>query len=158
MKAVLFSIILLFAFNGCESQAERDARIAQEARETLLAELEAKAAAEAKAQKAEESNSTLLRMGISKSDGVITIDTNKTKTYFERMAQQFSKEMHKFSKEFKEGKIDQENAGIEADETQIHIDLNKTEHFLEKWGKKMQDFTQEFDMLLDELDSNESNQ
>lgn len=152
IKALFLSIILILAFNGCESQAERDARIAQEAREELLAELKAKEEAEAKAREMREADSTLLRMGISKKDSVITIDTNKTKGFFEQLGRQVTREVKRFEEEFDEGK----GAGIEANESEIHIDLHKSEHFLEKWGAKMQEFADELDSLSKELDGNET--
>lgn len=99
-----------------------------------------------------ESNSTLLRMGISKEDGVITIDTNKTKGFFERIGQQVTREVKRFAEDLDEGR----GAGIEANESQIRIDLHKSEHFLEKWGRKMQDFADELESLSEELDQNET--
>ncbi|MGC9351467.1 MAG: hypothetical protein ACP5D3_05720 [Sulfurovum sp.] len=99
-----------------------------------------------------ESNSTLLRMGISKEDGVITIDTNKTKGFFERIGQQVTREVKRFAEDLDEGR----GAGIEANESQIRIGLHKSEHFLEKWGRKMQDFADELKSLSEELDQNET--
>ena len=143
---------MILVFNGCESQSERDARIAKQAKEELLAELKAKEKAEAQAQKMREANSTLLRMGISKEDGVITIDTNKAKGFFEQMGKQVTREVKKFQEEFDEGK----GAGIEANESEIHIDLHKTEHFLERWGEQMQEFADELDALSEEMDTNKT--
>ncbi|MDM5272530.1 hypothetical protein PGH07_10115 [Sulfurovum sp. zt1-1] len=140
------------AFNGCESQSERDSRIAKEAKAELLAELKAKEEAEKKAQKMYDANSTLLRMGISKKDGVITIDTNKTKNFFDHMGKQLTHEVKRFKKEFNEGK----GAGIEANETDIHIDLHKTENFLERWGEQMQEFANDLDAFSKELDNNQT--
>ena len=148
IKTLLLSILLILTFNGCESQSERDARIAQEAREALLAELEAKEEAE----KMRESNSTLRRMGISKQDGVITIDTNKTKNFFDEMGKQITRQVEAFSEDIDEGR----GAGIEANESQIHIDLHKTGNFLERWGKKMEEFADELEDLSKEFDNNES--
>jgi hypothetical protein len=148
IKKLLVSTLLILAFNGCESQSERDARIAQEARESLLAELKAKEEAEKK----RESNSTLRRMGISKEDGVITIDTNKTKNFFDEMGKQITRQMKEFSEDLDEGK----GAGIEANESQIRIDLHKTGNFLERWGKKMEEFADELEDLSKEFDNNKS--
>ncbi|MDD2451782.1 hypothetical protein [Sulfurovum sp.] len=148
IKTLLLSILLILAFNGCESQSERDARIAQEAREALLAELKAKEEAE----KQRESNATLWRLGISKEDGVITIDTNRTKNFFDEMGKQITRQVEAFSEDLDEGR----GAGIETNESQIHIDLHKTGDFLERWGKKMEAFADELEDLSKEFDNNES--
>lgn len=99
-----------------------------------------------------ESNSTLRRMGISKQDGVITIDTNRTKDFFDDLGKQVAHQMKQFSEDLDEGR----GAGIEANESQIHIDLYKTEHFLERWEKKMQEFADALEDLSKEFDNNET--
>lgn len=99
-----------------------------------------------------ESSSTLFRMGISKQDGVITIDTNKTKNFFDEMSKEITLQVEAFSEDLDEGR----GAGIEANESQIHIDLHKTGDFLERWGKKMEKFADELEDLSKEFDNNES--
>lgn len=150
MKHILFSLILLLAFSGCqdkkEDQAQRDAKIAQEARAELLKE-------QAEAKKKSEQNSTYSKIGITSEDGKITIDTNKTKSYFKDLAHQMKTKMDKMSKDLEKGIIKNEEAGIEMDETHINIDLNKTKTFLETWGKKMQGFVKEFDEIAKEFDN-----
>ena len=148
IKTLLLSLLLVFAFNGCESRSERDARIAQEAREALLAELKAKEEAE----KEHKSHSTLWRMGISKEEGVITIDTNRTKNFFDKMGKEITRQAEAFSEDLDEGR----GAGIEANESRIQIDLHKTGDFLERWGKKMEEFADELEDLSKEFDTNES--
>ncbi len=142
MKYVLLSIFILFSLSGCqdkkEDQAQHDAKIAQEARDQLLKEQ-----AEEK-QKAEQ-NSTYAKVGITSKDGKITIDTNKTKSYFQDLALQVKTKVEKMSKDFEKGIIKNDEAGIEVDETHINIDLNKTKSFLDNWVKKMQGFIKEFD-------------
>lgn len=159
MRSLFFSILLLFSFTACENRSEtqtqRDARIAQEAREALMAELKAKEEAE---KKAHEKNSTLFKIGISKEENVITIDTNKTKHFFEEIGEKLSKQMEQLSKEAEEGKFSHQEAGIEADEKHIVIDINKTESFLDKWIQKMQNFAKELDELLKAFDNQESQQ
>ena len=99
-----------------------------------------------------ESSSTMRRMGISKEDGVITIDTNKTKNFFDEMGKQITRQMKKFSEDLDEGR----GAGIEANESQIRIDLHKTGNFLERWGKKMEEFADELEDLSKEFENNET--
>ena len=79
MRHLLISLILLLSFTGCEDQeqqAEHDAKIAQQARAELLAELKAKK------ERTDNNASKLHKMGITMEDGTIIIDTNKTKDFF----------------------------------------------------------------------------
>jgi len=61
--------------------------------------------------------------------------------------------MEKMSKDLEDGFIKNDEAGIEMNETHIHIDLNKTKSFLDTWGKKMQEFAKEFDDIAKEFDT-----
>ncbi len=153
MKHILLTIFLLFSLSGCqdkkEDQAQHDAKIAKEARTQLLKEQ-----AEAKQKQEElEKNNKYSKIGITKEDGKIIIDTNKTKSYFKDIAHQMKTKMDKISKDLKKGIVKNEEAGIEMDETHINIDLNKTKTFLDIWGKKMQGFVKEFDELAKEFDN-----
>jgi hypothetical protein len=153
MKHTLLSLLILFSLSGCqdkkEDQTQHDAKIAQEARDQLLKEQsEAK-----KKQEAEEKNSNLSQIGIASKDGKIIIDTNKTKSYFKDLAHQMKTKMDKMSKDLEKGIVKNEEAGIEMDETHINIDLNKTKHFLDTWGKKMQEYVKGFDEVAKEFDT-----
>ena len=152
MKYTLLSILILFSLSGCqdkkEDQAQHDARVAQEARAQLLKE-------QAEAKKKSEQNSTYAKIGITSKDGKITIDTNKTKSYFKDLAQQMKTKMDKMSKDLEKGIVKNDEAGIEVDETHINIDLNKTKSFLDNWGKKMQGFVKEFDNIAKEFNNQE---
>ena len=155
MKHILFSLILLLSFSGCqdkkEEQAQHDAKIAQEARAQLLKEQQA--AEEAKKKQEEfEKNNKFSKIGITTEDGKIIIDTNKTKSYFQDLAHQMKTKMDKMSKDLEKGIVKNEEAGIEMNETHINIDLNKTKSFLDTWGKKMQEFVKEFDDIAKEFD------
>jgi hypothetical protein len=156
MKHILFSLILLLSFSGCqdkkEEQAQHDAKIAQEARAQLLKEQQA--AEEAKKKQEEfEKNNKFSKIGITTEDGKIIIDTNKTKSYFQDLAHQMKTKMDKMSKDLEKGIVKNEEAGIEMNETHINIDLNKTKSFLDTWGKKMQEFVKEFDDIAKEFDT-----
>ena len=153
MKHILLSILLLFFLSGCqdkkEDQAQRDAKIVQEARTELLKEQ-----AEAKKKQEElEKNNKFSKIGITSEDGRIIIDTNKTKSYFKDLAHQMKTKMDKMSKDLEKGIVKNEEAGIEMDERHINIDLNKTKTFLDIWGKKMQGFVKEFDEIAKEFDN-----
>lgn len=154
MRHLLIMLMLLFAFTGCEDreqlakdQAAHDAKIAQQARAELLAELEA--------EKVQEKNETkLTQMGVHMDDGIITIDTNKTKDFFRDLNEKMAVQIKKFSDDLEKGIIENKEAGVEMKEQHIHIDLNKTQNLLQDWGKKMQLFMQEFDDMTNSLDTN----
>lgn len=156
MRHLLIVLMLLFSFTGCEDkeqlakeQAVHDAKIAQQARAELLAELEAK-----KAQLQETNETKLSRMGVHMDDGIITIDTNRTKDFFKELNEKMAVQIKKISEDLEKGIIETKEAGIEMKEQHIHIDLNKTQNFLQEWGEKMQIFMQEFEDIAKNLDTN----
>ncbi len=158
MRHLLMSLILLLSFTGCENkeqqakqQAEHDAKIAQQARAALLAELEAKK------DFPDNNASKLHKMGISMEDGTITIDTNKTKDFFREMNKKMGEQMKKLSDDMEKGVVETKEAGIEINEQYIHIDLNKTQDMLINWGKQIQVFVQEFDAMAKTLETNNTN-
>ncbi len=154
MRYLLISLILLLSFTGCEDkeqQAKHDAKIAQQARETLLAEIKAKKDLQDK------NTSKLNNMGINMEDGTITIDTNKTKDFFRDLNKKMGEQMKKLSDDLEKGVVETKEAGIEINEQHIHIDLNKTQELLIDWGKKIQVFVQEFDEMAKTLEINSTN-
>jgi len=155
-KHILFSLILLLSFSGCqdkkEEQAQHDAKVVQEARAQLLKEQKAEEEAKKKQEELEKNNK-FSKIGITSEDGKIIIDTNKTKSYFKDLAHEMKTKMDKMSKDLEKGIVKNEEAGIEANETHINIDLNKTKSFLDTWGKKMQGFVNEFDDIAKEFDT-----
>jgi hypothetical protein len=186
MRYLLITLTFLLTFTGCqdkehldkEAQAKHDAQIAQNARAEVLAELKAKylqekenqekKLSEAKLQKIEtvtsekatvtdEKNVKLNQMGIHMEKDSITIDTNKTKEFFNDLSKKLDLEMKKISDDLEKGIIETKEAGVEINDEHIHIDLNKTQNMLEDWGKKIQIFVQEFDDIAKNLDNNDSN-
>ncbi|GIU01151.1 hypothetical protein TSL6_16570 [Sulfurovum sp. TSL6] len=158
MRHLLIMLTLLLSFAGCEDkeQAAHDAQIAQHARAELLAELEAEKAL--KQKESQEKNETKLsKMGVHMDDGIITIDTNKTKDFFRDLNQKMAVHIKKISDDLEKGIIETKEAGVEMNEQHIHIDLNKTQNLLQDWGKKMQIFVQEFEEVAQTLETNESN-
>jgi hypothetical protein len=154
LRHLLISLILLLSVTGCEDQeqqAAHDARIAQQARAELLAELQAKK------QLTEDNASKLHKMGITMEDGTIIIDTNKTKDFFRDMNQKMGVQMKKLSDDMEKGVVETKEAGIEINEQYIHIDLNKTQDLLTEWGKRIELFVHEFDEMAKTLEINSSN-
>ena len=150
---ITITLVSLLFLSGCqESQKEHDAKVAQQAKEELLKELKAKEEAQRKKEAELEKQSKLSQMGFRKtSDGKIIIDTNKTKSYFQNLAQQMQTKVEQMNKELESGNIKEEEAGIEVNQTHINIDLNKTKNFLDIMGKKMQGYVKEFESVVQEL-------
>jgi len=152
MRTLLMSLFIFFVLSGCdnhtETQSQRDARIAKEAKAELLAELKAEEKAKKKEREAREKNSTLFKIGIYQEGDTITIDTNKTSNFFKDLSQQITREMKKFSDEMEKG--------IEVDENHIQIDLNKTGNILDKWHQKMQNFANEINAISKSLEQNKT--
>lgn len=155
MRYLFFTLILLFSLTGCqdkEQQAKHDAKVAQQAKKELLAEIKAKEEARIKAIEEAQKDSRLSKAGITIDDGKIIIDTNKTKDFFENMAQNIDTKFKKVTIDIKKGMLDDDEMGISIDEGHINIDLNKTKGFFETLGKKIQDFMKEFDAMIKEID------
>jgi len=160
MKHLLLTFILLLSFTGCQdkkndakAQAEHDAKIAAAARAEVRAEYEAKQSAE-KAQAEAQKNTKLNQMGIDMHNGTITIDTNKTKDFFNALNTKMEMQMKKISDDLQKGIIDAQEEGIQISDERITIDLNKTKNLLEVWGKKIQNFAKEFDEVAQTLEMN----
>ena len=159
MRHFIIMLALLLSLTGCEDreqlakdQAAHDAKIAQQARAELLAEIEAQKEALKKSQ--EENETKLGQMGFRMEDGIITIDTNRTKDFFRALNEKMAAEIEKISEDLKKGVIEKKEAGVEMKDQQLHIDLNKTRDLLDEWGKYMQIYMQEFHDMTKPLDTN----
>lgn len=126
----------------------------QAKKEAFLKEEAAKKAAQEHLAKEKIANAKLSNVGVHVEEDTITIDTKKTKDFFEQLGKTFQDKIQKMTKELDKGIINEEDAGVKIDETHINIDLNKTKDFLETWGKKMQGFVKEFDSMAKEMDAN----
>ena len=102
-------------------------------------------------------NAQLNQMGIHMEKESITIDTNKTKAFFNDLSKKLNVQMKKISDDLEKGIIDTKEAGIEINEQHIHIDLNKTQNMFEVWGKKIQAFVEEFDEITNNIENNDTN-
>ena len=158
MRRIIPIIAIAAALSGCQQKSSQeqkahDAKVAQQAREQLLKELEAKKEAEQEAVLKAKQQSRLAPMGVTTTpDGKIIIDTNKTKSYFKMMAQKMKAKADKLTKEMQQGIIEEKEAGVEVSDEKIVVDLNKTKGFMEKWVKKMEGFVKEMDEVAKTLD------
>ncbi len=191
MRYLLVTLTLLLSLTGCqdkkqldeEAQAKHDAKIAQQARAEVLADLQAGKVQIEKLQKEvtqvqalpednlnqtqthtkeekhslEHKNAQLNQMGIHMEKDSITIDTNKTKEFFNDLSKKLNVQMKKISDDLGKGIIETKEAGVEINEEHIHIDLNKTQSMLEDWGKKIQVFVEGFDDITNNIENNDTN-
>ncbi len=180
MRHILISLILLLSFTGCqekeqqssEAPAKHDSKTAADTRAEVLAEFEAEKkaqlaqvqATEAKIKalkvspptkpQTEKEEDKLSNMGVKMDNDVITIDTNKTKTFLKDLSKRMEKQMKKISHDLDKGIIEAKEAGVDINNGHINIDLNKTQDLFESWSKKIQVFTNEFDNISKSLDTN----
>ena len=98
-------------------------------------------------------NTKLAPVGVEVDNHKITIDTQKTKDFFEQLSKTFEKKINKIAQDLEKGTLEEKDAGVKIDDTHINIDLNKTKEYLESWGKKMQDFVQAFDGIEKSMDT-----
>ena len=155
-KNILILLSLLFALSGCnnaqENQSAHDAKVAAQAKAELRAELKAEQEAKAKQHEIDvQQDNKLAHMGITTTNGKLIIDTNKTKSFFQKMAENFKVKADKFAKDMENGTVDNKEAGIEMSDDNIHIDLNKTKSFLDNWGKTIQGYMKEFQTMSEDL-------
>jgi len=96
----------------------------------------------------------LSNMGINVKEGVISIDTNKTRDFFKTLSNTMNAKIEKVNNDIEKGILDIKNAGIKINNEHINIDLNKTKELLDTWSQKMQIFVQEFDSFSQNIDKN----
>lgn len=178
MRYILISLILLFSFAGCQekeqqsskAQTKHDTKTAEETRAEVLAEFEAEKKAQLAQVKATEAKIKALKIsptsesqkekdklsqvGVTMDNDVLTIDTNKTKTFLKDLSKKMEKQMKKISHDLDKGIIEAKEAGVDINNGQINIDLNKTRDLFESWSKKIQVFANEFDEVAKSLDEN----
>jgi len=154
----MITLAILLSLAGCqdkqEAQAEHDAQVAAQAKAELRAEL--KKEQEERARQKEtmvQKENRLSHIGITTDNGKLIIDTNKTKSYFQKLAEKLKTHADKFAKDLENGDINNSEAGVVVTETKINIDLNKTKNFLDTWGKTIEQYTNEFKKMTEELNS-----
>jgi len=87
------------------------------------------------------------KIGFDAKDGVISLDTNKTKGYFKELGENIKDTSKALSKDIKENtlKVTKE-IGIEMDKNgSLKIDPNKTKSFMEDMGDKMENIVNDVD-------------
>ncbi len=149
IQKTIIAFVMILSFTACqdsnESQAKHDAKIVAEARSELRAELEKENQEKAKLKQIEiEKNNSMAHIGITTNNGKLTIDTNKTKYFFQQMAKNLAEHADKFTKDLEKGEIDNKEAGIEMNNNHINIDIEKTKSFLEHWDKSIEGYAVEF--------------
>jgi len=93
----------------------------------------------------------LSKLGLEIKGESVTIDINKTKSFFDNFAKILGKQIGKMTIELADGISDSNKTGIAIDEEHINIDMNKTQQFLDNLDKKMQGFVKEFDKIAEEF-------
>jgi hypothetical protein len=176
MKHLLIILLtILFFFTGCEDkkphtaqQTKQDTKIlpapkipvkkelTKQAEKTIeqsipsvKVAIEKTQAPMVQATHTEKNVTKLNRIGITIDNGIITIDTNKTKDFLGNLNAKMKSQIKKISDDLKKGIIDTKEAGIQINEKNIHIDLNKTKNLLDVWSKKIATFTKAFDTVID---------
>ena len=92
-------------------------------------------------------------LGVSQKDGVITIDTNKTKSFLEGIVKKLENGVKDAQSTIKNNRVDSaEDAGITITKDKISIDINKTEKFLNRWRSTMEDAVNQMDEAIQEVE------
>jgi uncharacterized lipoprotein NlpE involved in copper resistance len=156
MKQIITVTILLLSLTACQNSKEKqeahDAKIIAQARAELLTELQEKKILKEKEALKDVKENKLSHLGITNKDGTLSINTNQTKAYFKNIADNIQKSIHKYKTNMKNGVIYEREAGIEINTTHINLDLNKTKNFLDHWGRKVNEYIQEFKKLTKDID------
>ena len=152
MKKIIAVTILLLSLTACqnakEKQEEHDSKIAEQARAELLAELKKE-----KEEKIEiNKDDKFSHLGITTTNGTLSINTNQTKAYFQDIADNIHNSVNKYKEDMKKGVINEKEAGIEVNKTHINIDLNKTKSFLNSWSKKLDVYFKDFKKLTTDIE------
>ena len=154
MKPII-ALLFLLTFASAQTETTKPDALAQAKLDLLkaqekLRQLEENSTTSQKTN-SEKTTEKLSKIGIEVKDEVITIDTNKTKNFFDTFAKAIGKQLGKMTVELGEGITDSNKTGVDINDQHINIDMNKTQHFLENLDKKMQSFVKEFDKIAKEF-------
>jgi len=152
MRHLLIALILLLSLAGCQDK-EKEAQIQAEHDAQIAKRVRAEVQAEYKAEQLKRENTKFNKVGINVNDGIITIDTNKTKDFFKQFSKKMEAKMKKISDDLRQDIIDSKETGINIDNKHVNIDLNKTKTYLEDLTKNIQVFAHEFDNISKDLDN-----
>lgn len=172
----IFLLLMMLSITACESKEEIEkAQEAEAFKQAQLAEVEESINAQKRAETIvsktpqlhkesltisdinstqEENRSIINNLGFSMDDGRLIIDTKKAKAFFTQLADN----LKSTDKKLQEGNLTiTKPMGIEVNKTTINIDINKTESYLNILGKKMGQFSQEFESFTKTLQSDNNN-
>ncbi len=97
--------------------------------------------------------STAATLGITVEDDKIIIDTRQTKDFLRGIGDKMKHSFQKIENSLRKEKISSPNeTGIIVNDTSIQIDLNKTEHFMEKWMRSMESVVNELNKTMGEIE------
>ena len=100
-------------------------------------------------KKVEEAKSPSALLGVSQRDGLIIIDTNKTKHFLRGIANSLKSGVKNAHDTIKRNRVDSiEDIGISIGKNKISIDINKTEKFLNRWKNSMEDAVNQMDEAI----------
>jgi len=91
-------------------------------------------------------------LGITVEDDKIIIDTRQTKDFFRGIGEKMKHSFQKIGDNLRKERISSpDETGIIINDTTIRIDLNKTEHFMEKWMRSMESVVEELNETMKEI-------
>jgi len=150
--ASLTVLLSLFVFTGCEDnnrqedETKNKPHISQALKEKIT-----KPSADIQVKKRDVT--TAESLGISVDDGKIIIDTKQTRDFFHGIGQKLKKGMNNIKVNLKKKEASSSSeTGIVVTKTSMHIDLNKTKNFMEKWIKSMESVVQEVDRTMSDIE------
>ena len=150
--ALLTVLLSLFVFTGCEDnnrqeyETKNKPHISQALKEKIT-----KPSADIQVKKRDVT--TAESLGISVDDGKIIIDTKQTRDFFHGIGQKLKKGMNNIKEDLKKKEVGSSSeTGIVVTKTSMHIDLNRTKNFIEKWIKSMESVIQEVDRTMSDIE------
>ncbi|GEM_PF-6147982 len=143
MKINHILLLLGILFYGCKSSAEHDAKVAQEARAELIAEIEA--------NRTQTQKQTIWEnAGITKKNQTITIDLNRTKNFIQDTTAVIAMEAIEITQEIKTA---QEKA-IHVTKDTIQVDLNQTKSLFDSLQQKVDALKEQLEVIMEDLEDN----
>ncbi len=92
-------------------------------------------------------------LGISVDDEKIIIDTKQTKDFFHTIGEKLKESAYKIEESLRNERVESsDETGITITETTMHIDLNKTKNFMEKWVKSMESVVEELNRTMSDIE------
>ena len=150
--ALLTVLLSLFVFTGCEDnnrqeyETKNKPHISQALKEKITKPSTA-------TQVKKRDLTTAESLGISVDDGKIIIDTKQTIDFFHSIGQKLKKGMNNIKEDLKKKEASSSSeTGIVVTKTSMHIDLNKTKNFMEKWIKSMESVVQEVNRTMSDIE------